>query len=722
MKSGFRTAWVLVGLLVLSLVFSPVAVAQAESSSSGLAPAEHGPLLENRAATDSVRVQHTDAEKLSATDSKDQLVRQFIFERKPAEPGVIAAEMRFDIPDQIVELTSEIPDSASVTAADGFEPTGDGNYSWDGDTVDPSIRLSLSVNRTGAYHLKSAARGQVTETFGAKSQASETEPGLMFVDTGDWAIASVPPAGVYWSAYESDPTVSFASETAVAGSGVAGDRMVFLGTHTKATRSIDGQSVSVVVPEAATLESSTVDILGYFEAASPHLPNSPVRRSVVIAAPTTVDWGPYGLADRTDTWIRADQPIDEPGSVWLHEFVHLRQNFTTATDARWIREGMPEYYAALLTLEQGHIDFEAFSGHLDRGTQSRYEDVVLSRPDTWTSLANYAKGALVYGTLDRRIRLDSEQTVSARAVFESMNEHDQPIDQAYLDSAVSDLATDETRRDVEGYITTTQTPEMWSQTAHQAAFGAAPPDINASIGSLDITGPYRNDTVDIIPVLVPGETVSVPITITNEGEETGSYERILILNETVVATTSGSLDGGESTSVSLAHTIAEPGPKTLTTGATPWNFSVKEPATPVVTELTVSEAAVEVDSEVTIFTTVLNERSWPATGMVPITIDGTPLKEWDIRLTGGEAVERTASATFEKAGTYQISAGTETVTVTVTDPSKTTSGVPPDSQSPLTPTSSTMGSKTATETPGFTAGSFFIALAWLGAWFVRKNQ
>lgn len=722
MTVGFRTAWILIGFLIVSLVVSPVAVGQTESSGAGLSSPEDGIHLENQAAADSVGLHDTEVNGLTARDSEDQLLRQFTFERKPAEPGRIAAEMEFNIPDQIVELTSEIPDSATVTTTDGFETTGDGNYSWDGDTAEPSITLSLSVNRTGAYHLKSATRGQATETSGAKSQATETEQGLMFVDTGDWTIASVPSADVYWSAYESDPAVTFVSETAVAGSGVAGERMVFLGSHTNTTRTIDAQSVTVVVPEVATLESSTEDILTSFEAASPSLPKSPVRRSVVIAAPTTVDWGPYGLADRTDTWVRADQPIDEPGSVWLHEFVHLRQNFTNATDARWIREGMAEYYAAMLTLEQGHIDFEAFSDHLDRGTQSRYADVVLSRPDTWTSLGNYVKGALVYGTLDRRLRLDSDQTVSARTVFESMNEHDQPIDQAFLDSAVSDLATDKTRREVEGYITTTQTPAMWSLSAHQAAFGAAPPDITASIGPFDITGPYRNQSVDTVPVLVPGETVAIPITITNEGEETGSYERELTLHETVVATTSGSLDGGESTTVSLAHTIEEPGPKTLTTGATTWNFTVKEPAMPVVAELTVSDTSVEVGSEVTIFTTVSNERSWPANGTVPVTIDGTSLAKWDIRLTGGESVERTVSETFEKAGSHQITVGTETVTVRVTDPSQTPSEGKTDTQTPLTTTSPTGASETATETPGFTAGSFLVALAWLGVWFVRKHE
>ncbi|MFW5900275.1 MAG: hypothetical protein ACOCTH_00680, partial [Halodesulfurarchaeum sp.] len=427
MRFGSRTAGLLIAVVVLSLGMPSVALAQPESMDGAAESVELGTQAGMHLEQNTVQGQGSPTGQLEVTDEENQLVREISFELRPDEPGVVGTELRFTIPDQVIELDSAIPDRATVTGTDGFDASGDGNYSWDGETVEPSISLSLSVNRTGDYHLSSATG----------EQATETGEGLMFVDTGDWAVLSVPSASVWWSSYQNEPPVTFVGETAVVGSGVAGDRMVFLGSHTKETRTIDGQTVTVVLPDAATLESSPESVLDVFEAASPHLPSSPVSRSVVIAAPTTVEWGPYGLADRSDTWVRADQPLDEPGNVWLHEFVHLRQNFSTTTDTQWIREGMPEYYAALLTLEQGRTDFGAFSDHLDRGTQSRYENVVLSQPDTWTELANYAKGALVYGTIDRRIRLDSTQTASARLLFESMNEHDQPIDQAFLESELN---------------------------------------------------------------------------------------------------------------------------------------------------------------------------------------------------------------------------------------------------------------------------------------------
>ena len=711
MRFGPLIAGLFIAIVVLSLALPSVVLAQPDSMADAVESADLRTQAGPQVDQNSVHGLVSPTGQLDATDEENQLVRQISFELRPDEPGVVGAEMRFEIPEQVVELDSAIPDRATVIGTDGFDASGDGNYSWDGDTVEPSISLTLSVNRTGDYHLSS--------TMG--EQSTETGDGLMFVDTGDWAIVSVPPASVWWSSYQNEPPVTFVGETAASGSGVAGDRMVFLGPHTKATRTIDGQTVTVVLPDAATLESSTEGVLDAFEAASPHLPSSPVSRSVVIAAPTTVDWGPYGLADRSDTWVRADQPLDEPGNVWLHEFVHLRQNFTTATDTQWIREGMPEYYAALLTLEQGTTDFGAFSDHLDRGTQSRYEDVVLSQPDTWTELANYANGALVYGTIDRRIRLDSAQTASARLLFESMNEHDQPIDQAFLESELSGYASAETVSDIRTYVQTTETPAMWSRTDHKAAFGASPPDINLDIGDAVLAGPYRNSTVAEIPVLVPGEQLSTPVTVRNDGEETGTYELVLAVNGSGVASASGSLSGGESTTVSLSHTFDRTGPKTLSLDSTTWNLTVRDPATPSVTSLVASETSVHVGSEVTVSATISNEDAWPANGTVPVGTDGTKITDWRVRLAPQESVERSITLQMDAAGERTIEAGSETVTITVTDPSQTETTADTDSSDGPTTTSDGSAGTTPIETPGFTIGSILVAFVWFGLWVGRTR-
>ncbi|MFW6458495.1 MAG: hypothetical protein ACOCY6_03670, partial [Halodesulfurarchaeum sp.] len=664
--------------------------------------------------TSEERTGATSGETLAATDDENTLTRTITFALRPDEPGVVTAEMQFDIPDQVAEFKTAIPANATVDDSSGFEPSGDGNYSWDETTARPSVTLAYSVNRTGAYQ-----RSLRTETQQhSRNQVTETEPGYTFVDTGDWAIASVPQASVWWSSYRNSPRVTFNGQTAVSGDGVAGSRMVFLGEHSSLTRDVDGQPITMVVPDAASLEPTATAVLDSIEAASPYLPEPSNSRNVVIAAPTNVDWGPYGLADRSDTWVRADEPLDTPRNVWLHEFVHLRQDFRAETDARWITEGMAEYYAAYLTLEQGRIDFTDFRDHLDRGTRSRYDDTVLSEPETWNSLGNYVKGALVYGTIDRQIRVDTDGAYTARYLFERMNGRTTRIDQSFLNAEIEELVAPGTASDLEGLVTTTQTPEMWSRSDHRAAFGTEPPEIVTTVETpFELTGPYRNQSVEAIPTLVPGEALSIPITVTNEGGETGTYDVQLTVNGTPVTNSSGTLENGQTESFALDHTFEDSGTVELAVGEESRTVTVREPATPVVSDLKVTPAEVEAGSPISVTVRIANPESWPAKGRINSSVDGSQIGTWSVQLDANETVERTTEVTVPDPGEYVVEAGSMTQRVTVVDAQATTDGVQTTTKTSLT--TATEPGTTGTTTPGFTLLTPLVALLLVGGRFVR---
>lgn len=653
---------------------------------------------------------------VAATADENTLTRTTAFALRPDEPGVVTAELGFDIPDQVTELKTAIPANATVDATSGFEPTGDGNYSWDETTARPSVTLAYSVNRTGAHHL-----GQTGEKpQKATDLVTEAEPGYTFVDTGDWAIASVPGARVWWSSYRNSPRVTFEGKTAVEGAGVAGNRMVFLGEHSSLTRTVDGVPITMVVPGAATLEPTETAVLDSIEAASPYLPDSPNDRSVVIAAPTTVEWGPYGLADRSDTWVRADEPLDSPGNVWLHEFVHLRQDFRAGTDARWITEGMAEYYAAYLTLEQGGIDYTDFYDQLDRGTRSRYDDTVLSEPQTWNSLGNYVKGALVYGTIDRHVRVDTDGAYTARYLFERLNQRGEPIDQAFIHAEIERLADAGTANELEAFVTTTQTPEMWSRADHRAAFGTEPPEIVTTVdGAYELTGPYRNRSVDQIPTLVPDERLTIPIRVTNDGGETGTYELELTVDGTPVVIESGTLEGGQSSLVTFNHTFEEIGTVDLAVGDTAWTVAVREPANPVVADLQVTPAEVEPGEQISVAVTISNPESWPASGAITTSMDGGEIANWTLRLDANETVERTTAVTGPDPGEYVVEAGWMTKRVTVVETQATTGGAQSTTAGTSPTTAATEPGTTGTTTPGFTLVTALVALLLVGGRFVR---
>ncbi|MGM0371196.1 MAG: hypothetical protein ACQEQJ_01665 [Halobacteriota archaeon] len=632
------------------------------------------------------------ATQSALTASEDEIVRTFTFSLTPGEPGVVDVRMQFAVPDPVFELETSVPERATVTDTNGFSADGTGNYTWNGETASPSISLALDANRTGQYHYK-PGRAE-----------PDTESGLMFVDTGDWALVSVPSTSVWWR-YRGTTRPTFETRTEVADSGVAGDRMVYLGPHSTTTRDIGDQTVSLVVPDAATLESEPESILDTIEAGERALPPSPVERSLLVAAPTSVEWGPYGLAQQTDAWVRADQSVSDPNNVWVHEFVHLRQDFETTTDTRWIREAMPEYYAAALTLDQGRIDFETFAEHLERGTNARYDETVLSRPDTWGSLANYVKGALVYGTIDYRIRATTDRTRSARQLFAAMNAHEGPIDQAFLDAELAELGGETIAEELDRFITTTRTPSMWAAQDHETAFGASPPvfvtDVNAPI---EITGPYRNTSVTgSIPTLVPGERISIPVTITNDGGTTGAYEVPLTVDGVPVANATGTLDSGENANHRLSYTVEQIGTSQLAVGTKGWTVEVAEPEPPVVTDLEATPTTIRPGESVTLTVAIANPGDRPATGTVTPRLDGTALAPINLDLDVNETAERTQQITPDDTGEHTITAGDRSVTINVAEYTETRQTTP-------------------TQTPGFTHAVGLIALLLTGLIAGQRDQ
>ncbi|MFB6093721.1 MAG: CARDB domain-containing protein [Halanaeroarchaeum sp.] len=575
----------------------------------------------------------------------------------PERPGSVRAVVTFDVPTNVVSLTTTVPDSATVLETVGFEPDGPDGYTWDGTGADPRLTLRLAVNRTGA---------------GLRAAAAQS--GYEFVDVGPWAIVASPAMSTTWSYRGEKPT--FQSSIAVDGEGVAGERMVYLGPSRTYTRSAAGQTVRLVVPSTADLAPSPDAVLDSLASASLHLRvGERDPRVTVIAAPTTVDWAAAGLAADADAWVLADRSLGVPDNIWLHEYVHTRAAFQTSPSARWATEATAEYYAALLSLEQDLIDFEAFRDHLALGTRRPYPAAVLSEPETWARGANYLKGALVYGSLDRRLRMATDGRVTGETLLARMNARREPIDHAALRAMVADLGTESTVDFVDRYVTTDAVPEPWTAGEHAAVFGqpVARMTVDPNL-SFAIRGPYRDANASQPPILVPDETLVVEATVENVGEEAGSYSVSLAHNGTTVDTARGDLTPGESTTVSLRTTLESIGEHRLSVGPHGITVRVEEPATPAVQSLAVDPSTVRPGSRTTIRATVGNPAAKPAKGTLTPTVDGRPLAERVVRLAPGETrvVEWTVSP--ESTGRYvvRLAAVSATLSVSVEDRSTST--------------------------------------------------
>jgi hypothetical protein len=607
-----------------------------------------GPVVARDATTDSGTVVDARGQTAPAITITQQ------YRLTPDQTGRIDVRVQYSVPDSVTEVRTTLPTAdARNPRLDGFERTGDGEFVWrrsERSTTAPSVTYTVPVNAT------TEARGP--EGAGGRFQ---------FVDAGDWALVGRQPIASTGYTYRSgtEPTVTYRNSTA--GPGVVGGALVYLGAHSERTRTAHGQQFRLVVPEAATLADTPADIFDSVTAASDRLRVGDRDDTVLmVAAPTTVSWAVRGLqsGDR-DLYVRANETVNGPDNVWLHEYVHTRQDFRTAVTTRWLTEAIAQYYAGHLAFGQDRATFDEYSGYLARGSHPRFDDVRLSAPSTWHSGADYLKGALVAGELDRRVRLATNGSASFQTVWRDLNRVDGEVSQTDLLGFAADAGGDDVRRLTRQYTEDSVAPEMWSLQAQRAAFGRLPalfeynlPPVSSD--ALRVGGPYGNRTLRSGGLLV-GERLVAPVTVRNVGGQAGEYALTVTLGSEQVAVRRGELAPGETTTETVAATFPDAGRRALSTGEDSLTVSVHEPAAPTVTDL-----SIERDGEsATVTATVENRLERPAAGTVTIRRDGQRLTERSLRLGTGETATLTAETTLSGPGPYEFTAGGQTLTVSV---------------------------------------------------------
>jgi hypothetical protein len=581
-----------------------------------------------------------------AQTGSTELTRTASLSLTPGTPGEIGVTVRYDVPDPVTELRVGLPAEAEDVRAEGFERDGDA-YEWTGAT-EPTVRFDLPVNRTE------------TPQRGAAQSASS---GLFFADVGPWAIAPVPSFSTRWSWRGEE--VTLARETRVDGSGAVGDAMAYLGTGERYTRTANGQEIALVVPDAASLSTPPEEVLDALSAASALRIGGRDERVVMIAAPTGPEWGPSGLQyGENAAWVRDDATFSEPDNTWLHEYVHTRQAFETEPSARWLVEGSARYYAARLALEEEFVSFAAFRRTLENGERRRYADAVLADPASWGDRAQYAKGALVAGELDRRLRVASGGEATLDEVVARANARSEPLSAAaFLDAVAAGDAS--VREPARRYTRTDATPEAWDVAAHEAAFGLQAPRFSyepAGETPFRVTGPHRNASYETLPTLAVGETLEATVRVENVGTEAGPYNATLRADGRTLDAARGSLEPGERENVTLAAALGAPADE-LRVGLTAVG-SVRRPAAPSVGNVAAGERTPE--GRVPLTYTVSAPDDLPAGGTLPVTLDGERVATERVALGPGESAERELALEIGP-GEHTVEIGNATVELTVSE-------------------------------------------------------
>lgn len=640
---------VVVGLLVTPVVGGVVAEAPGDTArSSATEGSDGGSQIATEAADDAETAANKRAIQSSATISKD-----IELSLTPEEPGQIGVEVTYSIPDEVTRLTVSVPTDAEAVSSASFSPA-DGQYEWNGETNPASLSFTLPANESAS---------------GARSPSLTQDGEYSFVDTGPWAMVTVPGLRTGWEWRGPDGfTVTLRESVDVAGDGSTGGEIAFLGPMQTHERTANDQSFTLVVPEAASMEASPEAVLDALVGASSRFHVGERDENVwFAAAPTDTDWSIRGVEyGGSDAWVLADSPLTEASNVWFHEYVHTRQGFDTATSGRWTTEASAEYYSALLALRAGYIGFDRFQTYLSYGEREPWRNAVLADPDTWAGGgANYVKGGLVWGNIDRRVRLATNSTYTMGTVLYHLNQQDERVTNGDVLVAVDTVSETDIREYAFEYTETEAVPETWTRRQHAEAFSTEPPHVTADVGEYRVEGPFRNESFSTPPTLYVGERLTVQAAVTNEGGQSGEYTASLAFEETLLAKTSGTLEPTVTDDVTLSSDLGQTGTYTLSVGRDTVELTAREPALVEVSDLSMSSADVDTGEDVTATVQLSNPTADYASGSVDLLVNDEPFSTLDATLEPGESTTRTVTVTLSESGEYTIAAGEQSTTVTV---------------------------------------------------------
>jgi hypothetical protein len=324
-----------------------------------------------------------------------------------ADSGAVAYRIDVRGLERTDDFSLVVGANAKVTRVSGLERRSGGD----------GTRLVASDGRTSA---------SVVVAVDGRSTA-----GPRYFGADDWALTRVPYVMARWSLVGSDesrhvrPLGDAYGALSDGESATFGDRYALVGSQTADQYRIGDQRVALVRPTGTQVAAGTERVVASLRAANDQLRVGDRDGSVTLfALPDPARRGGESFPARDESWVRADSPVNSANNVWIHEYVHTRQDFRLDTDMAWFREASAEYYAARLTHEQGRISEREMVAHLDgEGVEAPLTD-----PDAWASdRTPYTKGARVLALLDRHIRQSTDGERTLQDVFRKMNAHDGPV-------------------------------------------------------------------------------------------------------------------------------------------------------------------------------------------------------------------------------------------------------------------------------------------------------
>lgn len=294
--------------------------------------------------------------------------------------------------------------------SDGFEETKQGVWKWNGQSHAPSLTVDIAIGEWAGIDYGTygstvfASYGShvhgVPASFNARYQPNDE------LDIPDGAATDLP------------VEIDIMLEPPVFGARDSGEFVVF-GPHERVRLSHDDfESHTVGLPEFFPDGYGPVAI-----ARSLHEVRQTLRLGggVKKAHGWTIPQAElpgraYGTKDGVGEFT-ATGDLD----VWIHEYLHLEQQFDLGDNLIWFTEASATYFEDLVGLYLGFLQYSQFHGLVSNFS---WTEAVADISDSTHSMA-YGAGALL-GSLDAEIRTRSGDT-TLTAVFRSMNDYNGTI-------------------------------------------------------------------------------------------------------------------------------------------------------------------------------------------------------------------------------------------------------------------------------------------------------
>lgn len=390
----------------------------------------------------------------------------------PEDPGSITIETKFHIPDIVQEeVRMKVPEGVHVVNYSGVEKRDEIFY-WDEQSEHATFRWEFNPNES-----ETLSDGRTFNTF--------QDPGpSAFIK--DRAIKTSIAGGEF--------IILDFNSTEYHPSGFHFGRQVYLGNYTTFTEGHNGQRFVIYVPEAAPQNHIEAEaIINQLTYASSELAIGGKDEKVIgYMFMEGIYWPGLGGETFSDNEFWALGGPNHSKGIWLHEYIHTRQRFSSNLnkDEKWLTEAQAEYYAHLLLLKGGYVQYPWYKQQLEQG--QKYEATVLADESTWEYNSEYEKGAAALASIDRSIRKETEGSHTLIDVFAKLNSDSNNKD---FYSLVGDFGGEKSESLARELATSSKDPSVPDIHTHEDIYGWTVAKTSASASNAFIDSPYQETTI-----------------------------------------------------------------------------------------------------------------------------------------------------------------------------------------------------------------------------------